>query len=230
MRCTRGTRPSVRFDLRSRRCARLHRGALPHRCVGPRRLLGRLRYSTAGYLLALGWRMLKTRSLAPLREWRAVRVIARSGLFDREWYLRNNLDVAAIGVDPVRHYVAFGAREGRDPSCSFNTRGYLTHNPDVAASGANPLIHFVLHGARKAARTGPTARPHSPSRGPPRVRYFVEWFGVQFFGTIFQLMPEMRLVASFRADFLYLSSTIYSPMLKLIRTTPRHKLRLTRHQ
>ena len=53
-------------------------------------------------------------SLQLLRDWRAVRIIARSGLFDRGWYLKNYPDVAARGIDPVRHYVAYGAREGRD--------------------------------------------------------------------------------------------------------------------
>ena len=64
-------------------------------------------------------------SLQTLRDWRAVRTIARSGLFDREWYLKSYPDVVARGIDPVRHYVAYGAREGRNPSPSFSTRGYL---------------------------------------------------------------------------------------------------------
>ena len=86
-------------------------------------------------------------SLQPLRDWRAVRTIARSGLFDRGWYLKNYPDVAARGIDPVRHYVAYGAREGRDPSRSFSTRGYLSRNRDVALAEVNPLEHFVRHGA-----------------------------------------------------------------------------------
>ena len=69
-------------------------------------------------------------SLQPLRDWRAVRTIARSGLFDRGWYLKNYPDVAA-----------------RDPSRSFSTRGYLSRNRDVAVAEVNPLEHFVRHGA-----------------------------------------------------------------------------------
>ena len=53
----------------------------------------------------------------------------------------------AEGEDPIRHYIAFGAREGRDPSPEFSTRGYLSSNPDVVATGVNPLWHFVRHGA-----------------------------------------------------------------------------------
>ena len=93
--------------------------------------------SPARHLLPT-WRNLTER----WRERRALRIIARSGLFDREWYLRNNPDVAAQRIDPIRHYLAHGAREGRDPSVSFSTRRYLKMNPGAAAAGINPLLRF----------------------------------------------------------------------------------------
>lgn len=67
---------------------------------------------------------------------------ARLGGFDEAYYLWKNPDVARQGVDPLRHYLEHGWREGRDPCASFSTEGYLTHNPDVRADGINPLIHF----------------------------------------------------------------------------------------
>ena len=38
--------------------------------------------------------------------------------FDPAWYLKNNPDVAAAGVDPLKHFMEFGAKEGRaaDPA------------------------------------------------------------------------------------------------------------------
>jgi glycosyltransferase involved in cell wall biosynthesis len=81
-----------------------------------------------------------------LRDWRAIRAIARSNLFDQDWYLKTYPDVAQCRMDPIRHYVAFGASEGRNPSAVFSTRGYFCSNRDVAAAGMNPLAHFVLHG------------------------------------------------------------------------------------
>lgn len=39
----------------------------------------------------------------------------KSGLFDSEWYLRANPDVAAKGADALRHYCASGYLEGRRP-------------------------------------------------------------------------------------------------------------------
>jgi GT2 family glycosyltransferase len=66
-----------------------------------------------------------------------------SGLFDREWYLAQNPDVAATGMDPLQHYITFGANEGRDPNPLFFSRWYVTKNPEILESRVNPLQHFV---------------------------------------------------------------------------------------
>lgn len=42
-------------------------------------------------------------------------LLRRSGLFDPEWYVTEYRDVAEAGVDPVRHYIEYGALEGRRP-------------------------------------------------------------------------------------------------------------------
>jgi GT2 family glycosyltransferase/glycosyltransferase involved in cell wall biosynthesis len=112
-----------------------------------RRACGGFGCSRLGFPLLQAWRVLRTRSVAPLLEWRAVGRMARSGLFDRRWYVTAYPDVAASGVDPLRHYIAFGAREGRNPSPFFNSLDYLASNADVARAGLNPLAHFVLYGA-----------------------------------------------------------------------------------
>ena len=135
---------SVESILSSLQASTSSRMTAPLRWI--KRSLGRLSFSSIGFPLTRGWRALRTRSRSPLRDWRAARVIARSGLFDREWYLKNNLDVAALRIDPIRHYVAFGTREGRDPSPSFSTRAYLSHNEDVAVAEVNPFSHFLLFG------------------------------------------------------------------------------------
>ena len=73
-------------------------------------------------------------------------VIARSGLFDSDWYLAQNPDVAAETIDPLTHYLTYGAFEGRDPSPHFDSDWYLTQNPDVAARKINPLMHYLTYG------------------------------------------------------------------------------------
>lgn len=47
---------------------------------------------------------------------RAMKLVQRSGIFDAEWYLDRYQDVAENGIEPTRHYVLHGAREGRLPN------------------------------------------------------------------------------------------------------------------
>lgn len=93
--------------------------------------------------------------------------------FDAAFYLKNNPDVAAAGIDPYEHYIHYGREEGRhgvpfSPSPSirkqleesdepFDAEFYLDCYPDVASSGADPLEHYLLFG-RHEGRTG--ARPN----------------------------------------------------------------------
>ena len=67
-------------------------------------------------------------------------------LFDSNYYLAENPDVAAAGVDPYQHYIDDGWHEGRNPDQYFDTNYYLAQNPDVAASGMDPLLHYQLFG------------------------------------------------------------------------------------
>jgi hypothetical protein len=69
--------------------------------------------------------------------------IRKSNLFDIAWYLKANPDVRHVGLDPVEHYLRYGADEGRNPSQSFNTRAYIARNPQLEKSRLNPLIHYL---------------------------------------------------------------------------------------
>src|SRR5437762_1281915 len=71
-------------------------------------------------------------------------LIERSGWFDRDWYLATYPDVAG---DPLHHYFAFGAKEGRNPGPLFDTGWYLATYPEVVESDVNPLVHFLQTGA-----------------------------------------------------------------------------------
>jgi len=65
-----------------------------------------------------------------------------SGLFDADFYLRRNPDVAAAGMDPLMHYLEHGARAGLDPSPTFSTSAYLAQRPALSDAGVNPLYDF----------------------------------------------------------------------------------------
>jgi hypothetical protein len=89
-------------------------------------------------------------------------LIRKSHLFDEEYYLASNPDVAVHGIDAAKHYLEWGATEGRDPSEFFSSSGYLKKYPDVATANLNPLLHFLQHG-RNEGRTAPSAKPLIPS-------------------------------------------------------------------
>ena len=46
---------------------------------------------------------------------RDISAIRSYGFFDNEWYLQQNPDVAQAKIDPLRHYVYYGFKEGRMP-------------------------------------------------------------------------------------------------------------------
>ncbi|TPL73974.1 glycosyltransferase [Mesorhizobium sp. B2-3-13] len=124
-----------------------------------------------GYPFSVFWNAATKLSLTPMRDVRAAGIIRRSGAFDRDWYLKNNPDVAEWRIDPLRHYVVFGAREGRDPNSRFSSSNYLLRNPDVALAGVNPFAHFLAHG-RNEGREGEGRELSSPKQSftPPRQR------------------------------------------------------------
>ena len=72
-----------------------------------------------------------------------------SVVVDPVWYRAHHRDVAASGLDPLRHFIDAGLRERRDPNRWFDGAWYARQYPDVAASGAHPLLHYMSEGARQ---------------------------------------------------------------------------------
>lgn len=69
--------------------------------------------------------------------------VEQSGLFDSNYYLEMYPDVKSSNLDPISHFILFGAVEGRNPSVNFNTDEYILTHPDMISSGMNPIIHAV---------------------------------------------------------------------------------------
>ena len=72
-------------------------------------------------------------------------------LFDADWYLAKNPDVAAAvaagHTDALTHFAYYGWKEDRDPSRWFDLSAYKDAYPDVAAvQGLNPLLHYLAYG------------------------------------------------------------------------------------
>jgi len=79
----------------------------------------------------------------------AMTVIAKADLFDARWYASRAPGVARSGMDPLRHYVLFGAAEGLDPHPLFDARWYLSQYRCDAQARANPVLHYLRRGARE---------------------------------------------------------------------------------
>ena len=52
-------------------------------------------------------------------------------------------------INPLKHFVKFGWKEGRNPSENFDIRYYLDLNPDIQAAKVNPLVHYVRIGKKE---------------------------------------------------------------------------------
>lgn len=76
-------------------------------------------------------------------------LVVSSRLFDRQWYLKNNPDVARSNVNPLHHYLENGGVEGRDPGPNFSSNWYLENYEDVRERGINPLLHYLKYGRQE---------------------------------------------------------------------------------
>lgn len=84
-------------------------------------------------------------------------LIRKSDLFDKDWYLANNPDVAQAKANLWLHYLRYGGFEGRDPGPKFNSEWYLDTYEDVKKSNINPLVHFLKHGQAEKRTTQPSS-------------------------------------------------------------------------
>lgn len=82
-----------------------------------------------------------------------LKIIKKSGFFDVSYYLRSYDDVRKSDINPIKHYLKFGWKEGRNPSERFDTNFYLDIYPDVRDSGMNPLVHFIMFGKYENRKT-----------------------------------------------------------------------------
>jgi len=81
------------------------------------------------------------------------KIVKIEKLFDAAFYLRANPDVAAARMNPLEHYLKFGAAEQRQPHPLFDPVHYLASCPAARAAG-NPLLHFL-------EQSGSWANPHT---------------------------------------------------------------------
>ena len=96
------------------------------------------------------------RILNRLREYREAQICR--AYFDRDFYLSRNPDVAQGPLDPLRHFVRWGWREGRDPNADFSIERYRDTAPGYDASMGNPLVHAIVQGNQSRVDAASPAR------------------------------------------------------------------------
>jgi hypothetical protein len=72
--------------------------------------------------------------------------VAKSGLFDADWYLARYPEARSAPWPPSTDYVRHGVALQRQPSPLFDAQWYLQRHDDVRDSGVNPLVHYLLFG------------------------------------------------------------------------------------
>ncbi len=118
--------------------------------------------------------------------------------FDRAFYISQNPDVAAAGLDPVLHYLQSGWREGRNPNKDFSTLFYLALNPDVASSGINPFQHYIQSGRAEGRQ------PKASTAQPEDIAKIEPFFDKEWYLSCFEAgaAPEDPLVHYFEYGWL----------------------------
>jgi O-antigen biosynthesis protein len=80
-------------------------------------------------------------------------IIELSGLFDKQYYIENNIDLKDSKEDPIDHFVRIGWRKGYKPNPDFDPEFYRNHYEDISRLDLNPLVHYVEHGIVEGRET-----------------------------------------------------------------------------
>ncbi len=78
--------------------------------------------------------------------------IASSSIFDSAYYLNRYEDIKRRNSEPLRHYLKYGHKEGRNPNAFFDTKfyrdKYLKGNKEI-----NPLYHYLSSNSYFSCKT-----------------------------------------------------------------------------
>jgi len=74
-----------------------------------------------------------------------IRIIEDSGIFDNNYYYSNYSAIKNSGINPIKHYVCHGWKEGKNPNEHFNTNDYYNQNRRmIDKKNINPLTFYIL--------------------------------------------------------------------------------------
>lgn len=73
-------------------------------------------------------------------------LVARAGLFDADFYVQDNPDLADCGLSPLAHFCQQGWRQLRNPSAGFNLWWYWIKHLGGDTDAVNPCVHYASLG------------------------------------------------------------------------------------
>ena len=79
-------------------------------------------------------------------------LVAGSGLFDRDWYVRHHPPAGQSDLDPLEHYLACGVRAQAAPGPLFDVRDYLQQAWHLRPGIDDPLTHYLQGGLAEGHR------------------------------------------------------------------------------
>jgi len=111
---------------------------------------------------------------------KAIRDIENSSLFDKVFYLKNYSDVRRLDMDPIEHYVRYGAYKGYAPNDWFDGEYYRSTYPDVDESGLNPFVHYLRYGRKEGRLCHPEEEAQSTetAQGREWTEEEKEWYRI----------------------------------------------------
>jgi hypothetical protein len=89
----------------------------------------------------------------------AYKRINGSFIFDSAFYSKCYPDVHDSGLEPIAHFVVFGAREGRSPHPLFHCNYYKKQLSDAGIKTTNALKYFLDHGSALDLKPHPLFDP-----------------------------------------------------------------------
>lgn len=139
-------------------------------------------------------------------------LVSQTQIFDKDYYLQNNLDVAKSKFIPLNHYIKHGWIEGRLPckSSVFDVLWYEYSYLDQHAL-IDPLLHYAVVGSAKNLPVRPQLKRFLPStrfKKGQTTRRVCLFAGYDAHGQIDDYVIELITEISRHADVYYLADSV----------------------
>ena len=118
------------------------------RITKPIRCLRKIKGTIFWIIFSVIINFIKKPSLSPFKQFREYIFIRNNSLFDNNYYLKNNLDLANMALFLFGTILKMGQMKAVI-QINFNTSFYLRSYADVATSKLTPLYHYIKYGERE---------------------------------------------------------------------------------